>query len=135
MMHSQFNSTDGLFVIRLSPEKLDRLIDILKEFYNITENEALEKEATDVSNFLEITKLAINNQNFCAASIRDSQLLDAAQKHGNWAFLQGYEAAKRGIDKDNRGELSKMPEAAERIKQYKALLDILKIAEKKYDIS
>ena len=55
-----------------------------------------------------------------------SKILEHAQKHGDYAFLQGYEAAKRGISLADRLELSNMPEAQKRITAFQKIFNELK---------
>jgi hypothetical protein len=55
------------------------------------------------------------------------KILNAAQKHGDLAFNQGYEAALLGIDKNDREKLSKMPEGRRRLDEFKKLWDALKV--------
>jgi hypothetical protein len=54
------------------------------------------------------------------------KILEAAQKHGDWAFCQGYEAALQGILKEDKLTLSQMPEAFMRSIEYQKLWDALK---------
>lgn len=51
-------------------------------------------------------------------------LLESAQRHGDLAFEQGYLAASLGIPKDDRGTLSQMEKARERLLEFKHLVDI-----------
>jgi hypothetical protein len=62
------------------------------------------------------------------------KLLEIAQRHGDLAFRHGYEAALQGILIEDRGQLSKMPEAIHRLKEYGKLFDeirLIKVASEK----
>lgn len=60
-----------------------------------------------------------------------NKILEIAQKHGDLAFLQGYEAATQGIKIEDRGTLSEMPEASKRLKEFGNLVDEIKSIEAK----
>jgi hypothetical protein len=59
----------------------------------------------------------------------NKKLLEIAQKHGDLAFRQGYEAALQGILIEDRGQLSEMPEARKRIKEYEKLFNEIRLIE------
>lgn len=53
------------------------------------------------------------------------ELLQAAQSLSNWAFMQGYEAALKGIDKNDIHTLRQMPEACNRINELRKIFNIV----------
>lgn len=55
----------------------------------------------------------------------NNKILEIAQKHGDLAFCQGYEAALQGIPKEDRATLSQMPEALKRLEQFGKLLNVI----------
>jgi hypothetical protein len=57
------------------------------------------------------------------------EILQAAQDHGDWAFLQGYIAAKKGIPLEDNIKLSEMPAAKRRISAFARIFNALKTTE------
>jgi hypothetical protein len=51
----------------------------------------------------------------------NNKILEIAQKYGDLAFLQGYEAALQGIPKEDRAKLIQMPEALKRLNEFNKL--------------
>jgi len=57
--------------------------------------------------------------------MKENEILQAAQEHGDWAFLQGFKAAKAGIKLEDNATLSRMPEALRRLDEFRKIVNIV----------